>query len=80
VQSEGTFHLPLSTGEIVSVDILSGRILARSPMSEETNAGNMIALGDRLIMATPLELVGLSSADRSGRADRGRAGLGSLVA
>lgn len=61
VQSAGTFHLPLSTDEIVSVDIATGRILARSPLSEEGVAGNMIALGDRLIMVTPLELVGLSS-------------------
>ena len=61
VQSGQVFHLPLSTREIVTVDIPSGRILARSPLPEEADTGNLMALGDRLVMVTPLEIVGLSS-------------------
>ncbi len=61
VQSGRLYHLPLSTREIVTVDIPSGRVLARSPLPDNIAAGNLLALKDRLVMITPEVIVGFSS-------------------
>ncbi len=61
VVSGGKYLLPVSTNEILAFDMRTGRILARSQIdpSKNYNAGSLVAAGDRLLMQTASELVGL---------------------
>ncbi|QDU36212.1 outer membrane biogenesis protein BamB [Maioricimonas rarisocia] len=46
---QGILVLPLSTGEITSIDLESGRILATSPLPDDILPGNLVADGGRIV-------------------------------
>jgi outer membrane protein assembly factor BamB/tetratricopeptide (TPR) repeat protein len=56
VRSGRLYHLPLTTGEIVTLDISQGRILARSAMRSGRRPGNLVAVDGRLISLSPTEV------------------------
>ncbi len=43
------YSLPLSTGELATLDLSTGRLLARSPLGEGMIPGNLVMAGGRLI-------------------------------
>ncbi len=45
----GKFHLPLSTGEIATLDLKTGRQLARTKLPGGPDLGNMISAGGRVV-------------------------------
>ncbi|TXT26427.1 MAG: Pyrrolo-quinoline quinone, partial [Planctomycetota bacterium] len=49
VLSDGVLHLPLITGEVVSIEIRSGRVLARTTVTIKELLGNLIAADGRLV-------------------------------
>ena len=59
VVSGGKYLLPVSTNEILSIDMKSGRILARSGVDPAHHAGSLVAAGDRLMMQTASQIIGL---------------------
>lgn len=61
IVSGGQYLLPVATNEILAIDMKTGRILARSPIdpARNYNAGSLVAAGDRLLMQTASELIGL---------------------
>ena len=61
VVSGGQYLLPVSTHEILSIQLKTGRILARSSVNPAHTAGSLVAAGDQLLMQTTTELVGLRS-------------------
>jgi hypothetical protein len=46
---DGVLHLPLITGEIASIETHSGRLLARTELSQQELLGNLIAADGRLV-------------------------------
>lgn len=54
----GKYLLPASTGEILAIDISSGKIVARLTLDAAHTAGTLIAAGDQLLMQTASEIVG----------------------
>lgn len=49
VQSDGVLHLPLISGEVVSIETRSGRVLARTSVTIKELLGNLIAADGRLV-------------------------------
>jgi len=56
VRSGDLYHLPLEGGEIATIDIASGRLLARSPTRSGSNLGNLIAVDGQLFSQSPTEV------------------------
>lgn len=54
------YFLPLATGEIATVDLRSGQILARSKLSEGRVPGNLIAGGGAIVSQSATELTGFA--------------------
>ena len=54
------YFLPLANGEIATVDLRSGRILARSKLSEGRVPGNLIAGAGALVSQNAGELIGFA--------------------
>ncbi len=46
---DGVLHLPLITGEVISLDVRSGRLLARAEVGVPSLLGNLIAADGRLV-------------------------------
>lgn len=61
VVSGGQYLVPVSTHEILSIQMKTGRILARSSIDPTHTAGSLVAAGDQLLMQTTTEMVGLRS-------------------
>lgn len=61
VVSGGQYLLPVSTHEIFSIQMKTGRILARSSIDPAHTAGSLVAAGDQLLMQTTTEMIGLRS-------------------
>lgn len=61
VVSGGQYLLPVSTHEILSIQMKTGRILARSSINPAHTAGSLVAADDQLLMQTTTEVVGLRS-------------------
>jgi outer membrane protein assembly factor BamB len=57
----GKYLLPASNGEILAIEITSGRIHSRFTLDPSHTAGTLIAAGDQLLMQTASELVGFRS-------------------
>ncbi len=49
VLSDGVLHLPLISGEVVSIETRSGRVLARTAIAAKELLGNLIAADGRLV-------------------------------
>lgn len=49
VLSDGVLHLPLISGEVVSIETRSGRLLARTGIAAKELLGNLIAADGRLV-------------------------------
>ncbi len=49
VLSDGVLHLPLISGEVVSIETRSGRVLARTMVAAKELLGNLIAADGRLV-------------------------------
>lgn len=49
VLSDGVLHLPLISGEVVSIETRSGRVLARTAVAIKELLGNLIAADGRLV-------------------------------
>lgn len=49
VLSDGVLHLPLISGEVVSIETRSGRVLARTTVAIKELLGNLIAADGRLV-------------------------------
>jgi outer membrane protein assembly factor BamB len=58
---EGKYLLPASTGEVLAIEVSSGKIVARLTLAPSHTAGTLIAAGDQLLMQTASELVGFRS-------------------
>ena len=56
VRSGSLYHLPLATGEIATIDLDGGTLLARSPVRSGGTLGNLVAVGGRLVSQTATEL------------------------
>ena len=61
VVSGGQYLLPVATQEILAISMRSGQILARSGINPAHTAGSLVAAGDRLLMQTTTEVIGLRS-------------------
>jgi outer membrane protein assembly factor BamB len=61
VVSGNQYLLPVATHEILSLNLRTGKILARSSLNPAHTAGSLVAAGDRLLMQTTSEVVGLRS-------------------
>lgn len=57
----GKYLLPTSTGEILAIEVTSGKIVARLTLDPSHTIGSLIAAGDQLLMQTATELVGFRS-------------------
>ena len=57
------YRLPLSTGEIVSIDLTSGRIVARSQSRKGEVFGNLAAAGGVIVSQSIDKIVGFKSLD-----------------
>lgn len=55
---DGRFHIPLSSGEIATIDPATGRILCRSQTRSGHVPGNLVVVEDRVVSLTEDELVG----------------------
>jgi outer membrane protein assembly factor BamB len=56
VRSGRLYHLPLTTGEIATLDISQGRLLARSSMRSGHPLGNLIAVDGQLVSLSAAEV------------------------
>ncbi len=56
-------HVPLRGGEVATVDLGSGRLLARSATRSGSDLGSLVAAGGRLFSQTATELRGFRSLD-----------------
>ena len=61
VVSGNQYLLPVATHEILALNLRTGKILARSSIHPAHTAGSLVAAGDRLLMQTTSEIVGLRS-------------------
>ncbi len=61
VVSGNQYLLPVATHEILAFHLRTGQILARSGIDPAHTAGSLVAAGDRLLMQTTREVVGLRS-------------------
>ncbi len=59
--SGNQYLLPVATHEILSINLRTGQILARSSLDPAHTAGSLVAAGGRLLMQTTTEIVGLRS-------------------
>ncbi len=51
--AEGKYHLPLSSGEVLTIDMVQGKVAARARGSAEAPPGNLAAAHDAVIAQTP---------------------------
>lgn len=51
------YHLPLSTGEMATIDLEKGRMVARTKLPGEQQVGNLVSAGGRVVFQS-LETVG----------------------
>ncbi len=51
--AEGKYHLPLSNGEVLTIDLAQGRVAARARGTPESPPGNLVAAHDAVIAQTP---------------------------
>ncbi|HUG93549.1 MAG TPA: PQQ-binding-like beta-propeller repeat protein [Planctomycetaceae bacterium] len=63
VRIDDRYHVPVETGEIVTVELTDGRIVGRSKAPGGQPAGNLVAARGRLIWQTIDSVVALESAD-----------------
>lgn len=56
-----SYHLPLLSGEIATIDLHTGRILARSKLADSLVPGNLAAGGGAIVSLSVSDLVGFSS-------------------
>jgi outer membrane protein assembly factor BamB len=63
VQTEHFYHLPLSTGEVATIDLHNGRLLARSKSRGNRIPGNLIAAGSTIVSQSADSLCGFRSLD-----------------
>ncbi|MEI8379396.1 MAG: PQQ-binding-like beta-propeller repeat protein [Planctomycetota bacterium] len=61
VRSGMSYHLPLQTGEIATVNLHNGRILARSKFSDGLVPGNLAAGHGAIVSLSMSEIVGFAS-------------------
>lgn len=47
--SEGRYHLPLSTGEMATIDLEKGRLVARTKLPGNQQVGNLVSAGGRVV-------------------------------
>jgi len=52
------YRLPLSTGEMASLDIATGRVVGRTVVAGPDGIGNLISAGDRIVSQSVHEVVG----------------------
>lgn len=53
LSAEGKYHLPLSSGEVLTIDIAQGKVVARARGSADAPPGNLVAAHDAVIAQTP---------------------------
>ena len=63
IQTEHFYHLPLSTGEVATIDLQNGRLLARSKSPSNRIPGNLIAAGGTIVSQSADSLCGFRSLD-----------------
>lgn len=51
--AEGKYHLPLSNGDVLTIDMAQGKVAARARGSAESPPGNLVAAHDAIIAQTP---------------------------
>lgn len=51
--AEGHYHLPLSNGEVLTIDLAQGKVAARARGNAESPPGNLVAAHDAVIAQTP---------------------------
>ncbi|MBW3539352.1 MAG: PQQ-like beta-propeller repeat protein [Planctomycetes bacterium] len=56
VRCGDAYHLPTEAGELVTIRLSDGRLLARSKSSDGRVAGNLVAAGGRIISQSALEI------------------------
>ncbi len=56
--------LPLGSGELVTIDLRSGQILAQSPLPPRVRSGNLVAAGGQLVLQTASRVYGYPSLTR----------------
>ncbi|MFG0334920.1 MAG: PQQ-binding-like beta-propeller repeat protein, partial [Maioricimonas sp. JB049] len=64
---QGILVLPLSTAEITSIDLESGRILATSPLPDGILPGNLAADGGRIVFQSGTRVAAFRSSDELDR-------------
>jgi outer membrane protein assembly factor BamB len=57
------YRIPLSTGEIASIDLVTGRIVARSKSRNGEVFGNLVAAGGTIVSQSINKIVGFKSLD-----------------
>lgn len=56
VWNESHYTLPLSTGEVLTIDVENGRVVARSALPSNRPAGNLVAVPGLLVTQTASEI------------------------
>lgn len=51
--AEGHLHLPLATGEIGTVDLKQGHLIAKTPLPKGSKPGNLVAASGRVVFQSP---------------------------
>jgi len=62
------YHLPLSTGELATIDLRKGRVITRSKFPAEARAGNLVAAAGTVVMQSSSALVGFRQTPESEQA------------
>ena len=62
-RTAGRYHLPLSTGEIATIDIGNGRVFASSKLRDGRVPGNLVAAGGTIVSQTTDTVVAFESFD-----------------
>jgi outer membrane protein assembly factor BamB len=52
------YHLPLSTGELATIDLRRGRLITRSRFPSNLKPGNLVAANGTVVMQSPSALMG----------------------
>eukprot|EP00913_Durusdinium_trenchii_P023368 g21946.t1 len=62
-QTEGYYHLPLSTGEIATINLTSGRLVARSKTRTGEVLGNLVSANGAIVSQSIDKIVGFKPFD-----------------
>ncbi|MFV0443455.1 MAG: PQQ-binding-like beta-propeller repeat protein, partial [Planctomycetaceae bacterium] len=65
VEHDGLYTLPVATGELITVDLRTGQLLARSSVPEARRLGNLAFAGGRLVSQSASSVVGYAARDAS---------------